>query len=157
MVLAFFLSGLARHAHSGVVDVRHDDPELDVAIEYSRRLLPQFIKQLQNPPKDAISYAIKARLVQGNQAELLWVDHLTYAQGVFNGKLADSPVVISGLHKGDGVNIPEAQVVDWLVLHRTPEGDLQEGGETDRVLRRRQAGHTLRYPRRMPTSAQRSA
>jgi len=156
MVIAFYVSGLARHMKTSVVNVEHDDPELEVAIESAKKGLPTFIKELQKPPADVISFAIKARLTQDSHAEVLWVDHLSYDKGVFTGKLADSPVVITGLHKLDEVKIPEAQVVDWLILHRGSDGDLREGGETDRILQRRQ-DHTLRYPRRMPSSTARPA
>ncbi len=156
MVIAFYVSGIARHAKTNVVNVEHDDPELDVAIEAARKGLPTFTKELDKPPADVISFAIKARLVQGSNAEALWVDHLSYSNGVFVGKLADSPLLLSGLHKSDEVKVPEAQVVDWLILHRGPDGDLREGGETDRVLQRRQ-DHTQRYPRPMPASTRRRA
>ena len=155
MVAAFFLGGLARKAklnpHAEL------DPDLAVAIETAKRSLPQFIEKLRNPPPDASAFAIKVAFVESGRAEMMWVDHLTYGVGAFVGTLADSPFRIKKLHRGDRVRAVAADVVDWEIFYHTPDGDLHEGAETDRVLRRRQAGRTLRYPPRMSSSGVRNA
>lgn len=155
MVVAFVVSDFVRkaktHSHSQL------DPDLAVAIETSRRTLPQFIEKLNKPPADAIAFAVKATFIENGHPEMMWVDHITYANGAFDGTLADVPVVTNSLHKGDHVKVSQADVVDWEILYHTTSGDVHEGAETDRVLRRRQAGHTLRYPRRMQTSTLRLA
>jgi uncharacterized protein YegJ (DUF2314 family) len=133
------------------------DPELGVAIETAQRTLPHFIEKLQKPPEDAIAFAIKVSFVESGHAEMMWVDHLTYLAGGFDGTLADTPVVLRKLHKGDHVHATITEVVDWEIFYRSPTGELHEGAETDRVLRRRQAAHTLRYPAPMPSSRARLA
>ena len=155
MLLAFTIGGLARRARTNAKPQL--DPELAVAIETARRTLPKFIVKLQKPGEPGVAFAIKASFVESGHAEMMWVDHLTYSTGAFDGVLADSPVAITTLHRGDHVHVAEASVVDWEVLHHTPTGDLHEGAETDRVLRSLQANHTLRYPPRMPSSKARLA
>jgi uncharacterized protein YegJ (DUF2314 family) len=155
MVLAFFVAGLARKARSNARPQL--DPELAVAIETSKRTLPHFIEKLQKPPEDAIAFAIKVSFVESGRAEMMWVDHLTYNAGGFDGKLADTPSVLKKLHKGDLVHTTVADVVDWEIFYRSPTGVLHEGAETDRALRRIQAAHTLRYPPPMPSSMVRLA
>jgi uncharacterized protein YegJ (DUF2314 family) len=113
-------------------------------------MLPQFIEKLQKPPEYATAFAIKVAFVESGRAEMMWVDHLTYAAGSFDGVLADAPIVLAKLHKGDRVHVATADVVDWEIFYHTSTSDTHEGAETDRVLRRRQASRTRRYPPRMP-------
>ena len=155
MVAAFFIGSWSRRArmHAGP----QLDPELAVAIETSRRTLPQFVEKLRKPAADATAFAVKASFIDGGRAEMMWVDHLQYVGGAFDGSLADVPRVVKRLHKGDRVHILASDVVDWEVVYRKPTGEVIEGAETDRVLRRHQAGQTLRYPPRMPSSRPRLA
>ena len=148
MVAAFFLGGLARRA--GAYKPRLD-PDLAVAIETAKRTLPQFVEKLQKPPADATAFAIKVSFVESGRSEMMWMDHLIYVAGGFDGTLADTPIVLTKLHKGDQVHATIYDVVDWEIFYRSPAGELHEGAETDRILSRRQAGHTLRYPPRMPS------
>ena len=153
MVIAFFLSDLLRKAR--VFSGPRLAPDLAVAIETARRTLPQFIEKLQKPPQDATAFVVKATFMAKGRAEMMWVDHLTYSSGAFEGTLADVPTVATNLHKGDHVHVAQADVVDWEIFYRSAGGVVHEGAETDRVLRKRQAGHTLRYPPPMPTSTAR--
>jgi uncharacterized protein YegJ (DUF2314 family) len=143
MVASFFLSGLARRTRSKTPQL---NPDLAVAIETAKRTLPDFIAKLQKPPKDAIAFAVKVSFVESGQAEMMWMDNLTYREGGFDGTLADTPQLLTKLHKGQKVHSTIFDVVDWEIVYRSAEGELHEGGETDRVLRRSQASHTLRYP-----------
>ncbi|HLK15428.1 MAG TPA: DUF2314 domain-containing protein [Fimbriimonadaceae bacterium] len=154
MVIAFALGGLARR--SGLGRKPQLDPELAVAIETAKRSLPQFIGKLQKPPEGATAFVIKASFQEGGHAEMMWVDHLTYANHFFDGTLADAPFGMTTLHKGDAVHVPERDVVDWEIFYKTAEGVVHEGAETDRVLERK-AKHGLRYPPRMPPSRMRFA
>ncbi|MHB8637463.1 MAG: DUF2314 domain-containing protein [Fimbriimonadaceae bacterium] len=142
MILAFVVGRMARHG--GQPASAKLDPELAVAIETSRRTLPEFVAKLQKPPAGAVAFAIKASFTEGGRAEMMWVDHLTYTAGAFDGLLADTPTVLAKLHKGDRVHVLEANVVDWEVIYHTPQGDVHEGAETDRVLRKHKAAHTMR-------------
>lgn len=155
MVVAFFVSDLVRkargHGHPTLA------PDLAVAIETARRTLPHFIETLQKPPSDAAAFVVKATFMQDGRAEMMWVDHVSYTGAAFDGRLADDPSVVTRLHKGDAVHVAQKDVVDWEIFYRTPTGLVHEGAETDRVLRRREAGQTLRYPPRMPTSPTRLA
>lgn len=99
--------------------------------------------------------AVKVRFVKDNHAEEMWVDHLSFSNDTFTGTLADAPIVLTDMRKGDTVSAPSKDVVDWLILHRTPQGDLKEGDETGRVLRRRLGAERLRYPAGMRSSTKR--
>lgn len=114
--------------------VHHVDPELQVAIETARRSLPDFKKTLANPPSDVKAMALKIKLSGSGgdpSPEYLWADHIAAVGDHFEGVLADNPVVNRAHKKGDKVQIADADIVDWLIVH---DGNLRDGGFTDEVL-----------------------
>lgn len=155
MVVAFFMSDLVRKARAHAKPAL--DPDLAVAIETARRTLPDFISKLKQPPKDAVAFVVKATFIENGHPEMMWVDHLVYSSNAFDGHLADTPNLITKLHKGDAVHVAQADVVDWEIFYKNGDSVVHEGAETDRVLRRRQGNGALRYPPPMQTSTMRLA
>ncbi len=119
----------------GRVDVveAERDPELAAAVIRARKELPRFIAALQNPTPDQREFAVNARFETPRGPEQIWIRVSKYEKGVFSGEVADEPVAIPKLKKGDKVNVPEAVVNDWLFRN----GALIAGGYTMQVLLKR--------------------
>lgn len=105
------------------------DWKMNDAIVEAQRTLPEFIKRLPNlDPGDAqVKWA--APVPMGK--EHIWVDHLTYKDGWFEGELVDEPNHIEGKKKGDNVRFAVADASDWIIFK--PDGTY-EGGYTQKVM-----------------------
>lgn len=118
--------------HVNIVEAERD-PEVAAAVLRARRELPRFIAALQKPAPDEKEFAVNARFETPKGPEQIWVRVSKYTDGVFEGTLADQPIAIPKLNKGDSVKVPEAVVNDWLFR----SGTKIAGGYTMQVLLKR--------------------
>ncbi len=123
---------LSSSKQPGVVVVRKDK-ELADAVKLAQDGLPRFIARLKHPAAGE-HFAIQARFRAKMNFEHLWVDHLSFDGALFHGKLADQPVIIQRMNKGDDVNFGKTTVSDWLIIN----GDKREGGFAEAVLKQKQ-------------------
>jgi uncharacterized protein YegJ (DUF2314 family) len=136
----YLVAGALRpHGGKGNLSYVHKvDPELQNAIETARRQLPDFRKALAKMDPEVKSFAIKARLTPVDTTlgpEYIWVDQLNAVGEDFQGVLTEEPHLATQYHKGDKLTVKDADVVDWLILHRD---GLHDGAYTDDLLRKRQ-------------------
>lgn len=109
------------------------DPELAAAVMRARRELPQFIAALQKPKPGQTSFAVNGRFTSPEGPEHLWVTVDRYAGGQFFGKVADTPLFVPKLKKGDPIRVDESAVNDYYYR----EGTKIVGGYTMDVLLKR--------------------
>ena len=135
MGLSFLTNRLIRvHVPQGVQFVSTSDPELDNAIATAQEGLPQFEAQFEKAGKN--HFAVKVRFFATDDPrkdEMMWVDHLKKSGKNWTGTLADRPIVLTTLHRGDQVEFQTSQIVDWEVIY--PDGT-HDGAFTDDVLMR---------------------
>ena len=108
------------------------DTEVAEAAQRARDDLPKFLERLKSP-KPSEKFAVNANFGYHGNFEHMWVDHLTYDGAALHGKLADQPVLIKEMHKGDQVQISTQQVYDWLIKS---DGKI-EGGYVQQVLHKK--------------------
>ncbi len=98
--------------------VSSSDPGMNAAMQQAQKDLPSFIKALQSPSSTQSQFAIRARFPYGSgkDAEYLWVNDLTYANGKFQGVLDSSPQLATNLHAGDHVTVEPPDVADWVIV-----------------------------------------
>ncbi len=119
-----------------VTDAPADDPELEAVARKARarlvELRPRAEKGLQFPEQLLLKAGFRT---DDDNTEFMWLEVISWEKGQWRGKLANEPVSVSALRLGSPVQVPEAEVVDYLYI--SPEGR-REGGESSRILMRRQ-------------------
>ena len=111
------------------------DEDIAAASKKAQDELPKFLERLQHP-KPGEQFAINANFRDHATFEHMWVDHLKYDGKVITGKLADEPVLIKRLKKGEDVIIAKQVVYDWLIR----SNGKTEGGYVQQVLKKKQGG-----------------
>ena len=105
------------------------DSELEAAIEQARSTLGDFIAKIATPHADRTFVALKVRFhPPGESPQDIWVDSVTYSNGVFRGAIGDDIPALK-LEAGEEITIDEDDIVDWMIVE---EGKLI-GGYTIRL------------------------
>ncbi len=66
------------------------------------------------PAGDTLAVSVPFSTRKGNK-EYLWVEVSRWQEGGMSGRLATEPYEVYGLHKGDNVNVKEAEVYDYVL------------------------------------------
>ena len=109
------------------------DTELDAAIQQARDSLPTFIQTIATPHTDRTLIAVKVRFAPpGESPQDIWVDEVTYTNGVFRGSVGDDIPALR-LEFGQKINVDEKDILDWMIVE---DGKLI-GGYTIRLAMQR--------------------
>jgi len=114
-----------------VTAVPDNDPEMDAAIQKARETLPSFVVALQTPTTGDRHLLVKARFVEGENSEHMWVADLIAEGNTFRGVLADEPKFIKNLRFKQPIIVSRDQISDWMIVQ---DGKVK-GAFTTRVLR----------------------
>ncbi len=98
--------------------VSSPDADMNAAMQQAQKSLPSFIKALQAPSATQSEFALKARFPYGGgkDAEYMWVNGLTYANGKFQGVLDSTPQHATNYHAGQPVTVETPDVADWVII-----------------------------------------
>ena len=106
-----------------------EDTEPDSAIAEARGSLDTFITKITTPHPNQTFVAVKVRFTPpGESPQDIWVDEVTYTNGVFWGNMGDD-IPSLRLEAGEKVTINEEDIVDWMIVE---DGKLV-GGYTIRL------------------------
>jgi uncharacterized protein YegJ (DUF2314 family) len=109
------------------------DAELDSAIAQARASLDTFIQTIAAPHADRTIVAVKVRFTPlGEASQDIWVDEVTYADGVLRGSMGDD-IPSMKLEVGEKIKIDENDIIDWMIVQ---DGTLI-GGYTIRLAMQR--------------------
>lgn len=122
------------------IEISEDDPELNYARQNARSTIGQFIYALQNPRAGQTLFAVKAKFVDKNDVEYMWLTDLRYENGQFIGVVNNQPSVISNVRMGQEHAVPVYEIDDWMIL----DNDQIVGGYSVDFVARRQAETTTR-------------
>jgi uncharacterized protein YegJ (DUF2314 family) len=100
----------------GVISVSADDAEMNAAIAKARATLPDFWKAFDHPSSGDSDFALKVRIADGDAVEHFWLVDLERADGKVFGTLGNDPQFVTSVKIGDRLEIPEADISDWLFL-----------------------------------------
>ncbi|AZO77379.1 hypothetical protein BLM15_06980 [Bosea sp. Tri-49] len=118
---------MASPAAAQVVDFRSSDREMNRAIEQARNTLPDFVALYRSGKGER--HAVKVAIPYDRGREHIWMN-LTAVEGdVFVGKIANDPVHLDNLNRGDGYRAGSAMVSDWNYM----SGGQMYGSYTTRV------------------------
>jgi len=125
LLVLFLPGGRSRN----VARVNAANPDLQAAAQRAQAELPRFIQDLR-AAKPGQRFAIKAGFDTSAGEEYLWVKDPTFDGKQFSGTLDQQPIALPKKRKGDKVQVPLADVYDWLIR----ENGQNWGGYTERVL-----------------------
>jgi uncharacterized protein YegJ (DUF2314 family) len=120
----------------GIVPVKAGDPELEAVARKARARLVELKERVVEGLRPPEQLLLKAgfRTDDGSK-EFMWLEVTSWEAGKWRGTLGNEPDAVSSLRLGSRVEIPEAEVVDYLYM--SPQGT-EEGGESSRILMRRE-------------------
>lgn len=105
------------------------DSELDAAIAQARGSLDEFVTRIATAHANRTFVAVKVRFTPpGEPPQEIWVDEVTYTNGVFRGNMGDD-IPSLRLEAGEKITIDEQDIVDWMIVE---DGKLV-GGYTIRL------------------------
>lgn len=121
-------------AEAPIIMAKDSDAELNAARDRARARLPEVKKRFEGRKKNLESVMVKAPFGDGEQREWMWVEVRQWKAGQLEGVLTNDPYYVA-LKRGAVVKVQEAEIFDWTISLR--DGG-SEGGETSRVLERRE-------------------
>ncbi|HLF73941.1 MAG TPA: DUF2314 domain-containing protein [Anaerolineales bacterium] len=92
------------------------DAEMESAFQQARDSLDIFIEKIGTPHPDRTYAAIKVRFFPpGDLSQDIWVDEVTYEEGVFRGSMGDDIPTLR-LQAGEEITVQEADIMDWMIV-----------------------------------------
>ena len=108
-----------------------EDPKMIAAMQEARENIATFIGILESPTIDQNSFAIKVKVVDGDQVEHLWASDVLRTNDGFKARISDQPTLVTSIKKGETIEVDGEEISDWMYVDK---GKLV-GGYTIRVLR----------------------
>jgi uncharacterized protein YegJ (DUF2314 family) len=99
-----------------VVTVADDDPEMTAAISKARETLPQFWDVFAKREHEESDFALKVKITDPRGVEHFWTTDLERRDGKTIGTINNDPNIVKSVKLGDRIEIPEADITDWLYL-----------------------------------------
>ena len=112
-----FLSLLAGCSQGDkVLSVEQNDAEMNAAIAKARETLPQFWQAFDKRDRGERDFALKVRITDKNGAEHFWAVGLERRDAKIMGTINNDPNIVRNVKLGDRIEIPEADISDWMYL-----------------------------------------
>ena len=124
---------VAREGGPAVHMVSGEDPEVNSAIAQARSTVDTFITSLQNPGQNQTYFSIKAKIVDGEHSEHMWLYDVGFDGNQFQGKIGNNPLNVKNVSLGDDLVLGPSEISDWMIV----EDNTLVGGYTIRVIRNR--------------------
>jgi uncharacterized protein YegJ (DUF2314 family) len=120
-----------RQKQTDVQGYEASDPVLNKAYADARSTVQDFISQLARARPD-YRYLVKVRIEAQGHVEHVWLEPVRYENGNFYGTIANAPVKITSLGKGDAAQAKPDEISDWVVLNDS--GVIAAGGFTQKAM-----------------------
>lgn len=114
----------------GVILVADDDPDMALAIAKARETLPRFWEAFEKPGPGESDFALKVKIADAKDVEHFWLTGLERVNGKVFGTIENDPEIVHNVKLGDRIEIPEADITDWLYMRN----EKMVGNQTLRVL-----------------------
>jgi len=119
--------GEARPSGDNLMEYPTGHAGLAEATRRARETLPRFFELAKAGLRG--NYLLKMQLSGGGEVEHIWMEVTGLRSGVFQGRLANDPVV-PGYQLGDPVELAVDEVEDWMIN----TGEARFGGYTIRAM-----------------------
>jgi uncharacterized protein YegJ (DUF2314 family) len=140
LAAALLLCGLAGCGgdDGATIEISEDDPELIYARQNARSTIGQFIYALQSPRAGQTLFAVKAKFIDGDDVEYMWLTDLRYENGDFLGVVNNEPSVVSNVRMGQEYRVSAYEIDDWMIL----DNEQIVGGYSVNIVASRQEANT---------------
>jgi uncharacterized protein YegJ (DUF2314 family) len=75
-------------------------------------------------------YSVKVRIDDGAEVEHVWLDEVSFQDGVFTGRIGNTPEYVKNVKQGDTVSVSKGDITDWGFV----ADDMMWGNFTLRVV-----------------------
>jgi uncharacterized protein YegJ (DUF2314 family) len=99
-----------------IVNVEEDDPEMVAAMAEARSTLPQFWEHFDQPQRGESDFSLKVKITDEKGTEHFWATEIERHDGKTMGTINNDPNIVASVKLGDRIEIPEADISDWLYL-----------------------------------------
>ncbi len=104
-------------AAQAVVHVPNNDPEMAAAQAKAQVTLAEFWRVFDQPGANEEGFAVKVAIPYGaNSSEHMWFNGIERSGGKLFGTLNNNPVHVTGLRRGQRIEIDGRQISDWMYL-----------------------------------------
>jgi uncharacterized protein YegJ (DUF2314 family) len=100
-----------------VIAVHAKDAAMNSAIDEARATVGEFIEALEGQAPEDDFFAVKAPIEDGDQVEHFWLTDVSYADGMFTGRIDNTPQWVSNVAEGDMYDIAQTEISDWMYFH----------------------------------------
>jgi len=108
------LSVFGKPVHPPVIHIDDDDPRMQAAVAEARSRWPEFVEAFNC--RDGKSFSVKAPITSGDRTEFIWIEVSALSGDSIQGTLGNEPVDLNGFKLGDGVQVPVADLNDWVYI-----------------------------------------
>jgi uncharacterized protein YegJ (DUF2314 family) len=130
VALATGIAASGAHAEEPTISIAKEDAAMNAAIAKARDGLPVFWAAMTDPEADTEGYSLKVAITDGDRIEHFWTSDIQRTDERITGVLANEPKVVSTVQQGQRIDVPEADISDWMYMRK---GKIV-GNETLRVL-----------------------
>jgi uncharacterized protein YegJ (DUF2314 family) len=99
-----------------VINIEEDDPEMVAAIKTARETLPHFWQVYEKPTRGETNFALKVKITDKQGTEHFWATDIERRDGKVTGTINNDPNIVKSVKLGDRMEIPEADISDWLYM-----------------------------------------
>ena len=111
--------------------VSKDDAQMNAAMATARTTVGTFITALKSPRSTQTAFSVKARFIDGNGVEYMWLVPVTYDGKTFHGEINNTPEKVTTVKLGQSVTVESSEIADWMYI----DNGTLVGGYTTRALR----------------------
>ena len=117
LIVCLFLSLFAGCSkRDKVINVEEDDPEMVGAMKTARETLPHFWQVYEKPARGETNFALKVKITDKLGTEHFWATDVERRDGKILGTINNDPNIVKSVKLGDRMEIPEADISDWLYM-----------------------------------------
>jgi uncharacterized protein YegJ (DUF2314 family) len=99
-----------------VINIEEDDPEMVAAIKTARETLPHFWQVYEKPTRGETNFALKVKITDKQGTEHFWATDIERRERKITGTINNDPNIVKSVKLGDRMEIPEADISDWLYM-----------------------------------------
>jgi uncharacterized protein YegJ (DUF2314 family) len=113
-----------------IFNAANGDAVMDDAIARARASVHRFIARMSAPEPGDEGFGVKARIVEGDRSEHMWLNEVRLSGGEFVGVLDATPRYVRSVQRGQEVRVKTSEISDWAFGN----GDSMYGNYTIRVM-----------------------
>lgn len=99
-----------------VVIIDNDDKEMATAFKKAKNSIGYFLSHYKNPADNEEHFAVKYKVVDGDNSEYFWLTNIMVKDGKFTGTLNNVPNNVKNVKMGQKIHFVEKEITDWLFL-----------------------------------------